>query len=107
MTTSLWSSLDGISANNRHSTGYKLCPHCLPIFFPLLVRKPCQTIQFYLQMHRCHNVSEVQTYKVLNPYVTNGLAHPYHLNESIVILRGGASGVIFHFYLFFDEIIVS
>ena len=40
-----------------------------------------------------------------NPYVTNGLSHPYHLDESTFIL--GASGVVFHFYFIFDENYVS
>ena len=35
----------------------------------------------------------------LNPLVTNGLSHPYHLDESIFIL--GALGLIFHFYFIF------
>ena len=33
---------------------------------------------------------------LLNPLLTNGFSHLYHLDESISVL--GASGVIFHFY---------
>ena len=33
------------------------------------------------------------------PYLTNGLSHPYHLDESILIL--GASGVIFNIHYIF------
>ena len=43
--------------------------------------------------------------KLFNPLVTNGISHPYDLDESTSIL--GASGVIFHFISFFDEIHVS
>ena len=42
----------------------------------------------------------------LNPLVTNGLSHPYHLDESIFIL--GTSGVFFFIFIsFFDENRVS
>ena len=34
-----------------------------------------------------------------NQLVTNGLSHPYHLDESTFIL--GAAGVTFHFYFAF------
>ena len=35
----------------------------------------------------------------INPYMTNGLSHPYHLDESILIFRG--SGRFFHFHFIF------
>ena len=37
----------------------------------------------------------------LNPYLTNGFAHPYHLGDPTSIL--GASGLILIFTSFFDE----
>ena len=37
-----------------------------------------------------------------NQLVTNGLSHPYHLDESTFIL--GAAGVTFHFYFAFYHI---
>ena len=39
----------------------------------------------------------------INPYVTNGLSHPYHLGESIFIIRD--IGIIFWFifFHFFDK----
>ena len=40
--------------------------------------------------------------RIPNPHVTNGLSHPYHLDQSTFIL--GALGVIFHFFTLFDEI---
>ena len=36
----------------------------------------------------------------INPLVTNGLSHPYHLDESTLTVK-------FHFVSFFDEIHVS
>ena len=41
-----------------------------------------------------------------NPLVTNGLSHPYHLDESIFIFRD-ISSIFFIFILFFDEFHVS
>ena len=41
---------------------------------------------------------------MLNPYMTNELAHHYHLGESTVIFRHTRSDLIF---LFFDEIPLS
>ena len=41
-----------------------------------------------------------------NPYVTNGLSHPYHLDESTFKIRGFRSDFYF-FNSFFDEIPVS
>ena len=35
---------------------------------------------------------------LINRFISNGRAHPYHLGVSTVIL--GASGVILHFYFF-------
>ena len=43
----------------------------------------------------------VLTRKKVNPLVTNGLSHRYHLDESTFIL--GESGVIFMFYLIFES----
>ena len=40
---------------------------------------------------------------VLNPLMTNGLSHPYHLDESIFIFRGFRSIFFFHFYFISDE----
>ena len=42
---------------------------------------------------------KISAARVINPYVTNGLSHLYHLDESTFIL--GASGVFF--FSFFDE----
>ena len=42
----------------------------------------------------------------INPLVTNGLSHPYHLNKSTLILKGIRSNLSFLFP-FFDEIHVS
>ena len=41
----------------------------------------------------------IQTHPPLNPVVTNRLSHPYHLDESIFILRGIRSNfeILFHF----------
>ena len=41
----------------------------------------------------------------LNPYMTNGFSHHYHLDESTVIIRDIMSD--FEFYSFFDEIPLS
>ena len=40
-----------------------------------------------------------------NQLVTNGLSHPYHLDESTFIL--GAAGVTFHFYFAFHYIYIG
>ena len=40
-----------------------------------------------------------------NQLVTNGLSHPYHLDESTFIL--GAAGVTFHFYFAFYYIYIG
>ena len=37
--------------------------------------------------------------------MTNGLSHPYHLDESTFIL--GAAGVTFHFYVSFHYIYIG
>ena len=37
---------------------------------------------------------------VVNPLLTNGLSHSYHLDESIFFFRG----IIFIFYFIFDDI---
>ena len=40
------------------------------------------------------------------PYVKNGLSHPYHLDESILIV--GASGVIFNIhYIFYEKHVIK
>ena len=44
--------------------------------------------------------------KYLNPYLTNGLSHHYHLGESTFIYRGSISDFEFLFH-FFDEICLS
>ena len=41
-----------------------------------------------------------------NPFVTNGLSHPYNLGESISTFRNN-SGAIFIFISFIDEIRLS
>ena len=40
---------------------------------------------------------------IINPYVTNGLSHPYHMDESISIFRGVSSifSFLFHFSMKF------
>ena len=43
---------------------------------------------------------------LINPYVTNGLSHPYHLDESVFVFRGSGSIFLFLFH-FFDENDVS
>ena len=43
----------------------------------------------------------------LNPLVTNGHSHPYHLDESTFIFRGIRSILFFSFISFFDENHVS
>ena len=43
-----------------------------------------------------------QNHNIFNPLVTNGLSHPYHLDESIFIF-GGIGGI----FSFFDENHVS
>ena len=44
-------------------------------------------------------LTDIEKKICINPLVTNGLSHPYHLDESTFIL--GASGVILHFYFIF------
>ena len=41
--------------------------------------------------------------KSINPYVTNGLSHPYHLDEPIFVLRdiSGNFSILFHFSMKF------
>ena len=38
-----------------------------------------------------------------NPFMTNGIAHPYQLEQSISVLRDVMFGGIFHFYSSFDR----
>ena len=43
-----------------------------------------------------HELLNEHIYTAFNQLVTNGLSHPYHLDESSFIL--GAAGVTFHFF---------
>ena len=47
-----------------------------------------------------------KTFQGLKPLVTNGLSHPYHLDESTFIYRGSRGDFSF-FISFFDEIPVN
>ena len=53
-------------------------------------------------VHMFHLIVKLKRF---NPYVTNGISHTYHLDESTFVFR--ASEVIFVFIAFFDEIYVS
>ena len=64
----------------------------------------CNQLRLKSQPAEKHNLAGVLK-QLLNPYVTIGNSHPYHLDESILYL--GASGLFFHFYFTFDEISVS
>ena len=37
------------------------------------------------------------------PLVTNGISHPYHLDESSFILRGARSNFLFLFHFFYEN----
>ena len=56
-----------------------------------------QIVQLNAVNFRCHIVCCMTT--VYGELVTNGLSHPYHLDESTFML--GLSGEIFHFYFNF------
>ena len=52
-----------------------------------------------------YNVS-IDRFIIVNPLVTNGLSHTYHLDESIFIFRGFMSFFFVFFFIFtsfFDE----
>ena len=48
----------------------------------------------------------IQCILSVNPYLTNGFSHYYHLGESTFIFRGARSDFLF-FIQFFDEIPLS
>ena len=52
------------------------------------------------------DVAAISNGGIVNPLVTNGLSHPYHLDESSFIFRGFRNN-FFIFNIFFDEIHVS
>ena len=56
-----------------------------------------------VQVHQVNNnVSLPMPNRQVNPYLTNGFSHHYHLDESIFICRGVRSDFYF-FVSFFDE----
>ena len=48
--------------------------------FAITVNITFKRIQIYLLVVRLH--------RLLNPYLTNGFAHHYHLDESTIVFRG-------------------
>ena len=60
----------------------------------------CQPIRIRLSRYEAH-----QVLLSINPYVTNELSHPDHLDESTFILRGIRSNIsfLFHFSMKFKS----
>ena len=60
-----------------------------------------------LELTRCYvSLQPTHQTRTINPLVTSGHSHPYHLDESISILRGNRDKHSF-FISFFDEIHVN
>ena len=59
--------------------------------------------QFSSENQKHLNTIEVSYKSIFTPLMTNGLSHPYHLDESTFIFRGTGS----IFFSFFDENHVS
>ena len=55
------------------------------------------------QLRRREKITRITAGTVFNPLVTNGLSHPYHLDESTFIFRGIKSKIsfLFHFLMKF------
>ena len=78
----------------------KKCPICLGLFDEEdeVKKLPCS--------HRFHStcivpwLQRVCTVKFLNPYMTNGFSHRYHLGKTIFIFRGFRSGFEYSFSFF-------
>ena len=78
----------------------KKCPICLGLFDEEdeVKKLPCS--------HRFHStcivpwLQRVCTVKFLNPYMTNGFSHRYHLGKTIFIFRGFRSGFEYLFSFF-------
>ena len=79
-----------------------------PVEIMILARNPSpkSTDKFSLSQMKIWNFNKsinVRTF-LLNPYLTNGLSHPYHFDKSTLIFRSIRSNFTFSF---FDEIPVS
>ena len=52
-------------------------------------------------LNKTNNSSKVQDNYEVNPYLTNGFSHHYHLDEFIFIFRGVRSDFLSHFSMKF------